>query len=112
MRGKHRGGHLVGFLAGLIPAYAGKTATIEGGGGVRGAHPRVCGENESSEGESWYAQGSSPRMRGKQARRPRAVQARGLIPAYAGKTVSLILAVISKPAHPRVCGENPTWSAL
>ena len=50
--------------------------------------------------------GSSPRVRGKQDARQRALQSGGLIPACAGKTPSLRPGANHLGAHPRVCGEN------
>ncbi len=70
----------------LIPACAGKTRSGIDGGGQRGAHPRVCGENRSLGSATEISAGSSPRVRGKlrvefvNDTLPR------LIPACAGKT--------------------------
>ena len=71
---------------GLIPAWAGKTC---GGALARccvRAHPRVGGENRWRELPDLYSHGSSPRGRGKLARRGSTPRRRGLIPAWAGKT--------------------------
>ena len=54
---------------------------------------------------SW---GSSPRMRGKRWSCPTGHSHRGLIPAYAGKTLSMRKLGLPAGAHPRVCGENAT----
>ena len=80
--------------------------------GSSGAHPRACGENESSEGFRPELFGSSPRMRGKRPRR--ASQRRGsrLIPAHAGKTKTAALCLQGSQAHPRACGENVGSSIL
>ena len=50
--------------------------------------------------------GSSPRVRGKRDARLRPGRRRGLIPACAGKTSSLVAQRPMNRAHPRVCGEN------
>ena len=50
--------------------------------------------------------GSSPRGRGKRSQLIRALQARGLIPAWAGKTPRKPPEPTPPPAHPRVGGEN------
>ena len=50
--------------------------------------------------------GSSPRMRGKQRRRPIPLLYRRLIPAHAGKTIPVQRCCKSARAHPRACGEN------
>ena len=51
--------------------------------------------------------GSSPRGRGKQSVRREGHRNRGLIPAWAGKTVCPSNRVGESGAHPRVGGENP-----
>ena len=50
--------------------------------------------------------GSSPRVRGKRGRGDAPVGGLGLIPACAGKTALSSPFPASRPAHPRVCGEN------
>ena len=91
---------------GLIPAWAGKTKAARLCAKNDRAHPRVGGENSSHALATSSASGSSPRGRGKRRRHRRRGGARGLIPAWAGKTA--IVSLISKPAsaHPRVGGEN------
>ena len=51
-------------------------------------------------------------MRGKQDSRQRALQGRGLIPAYAGKTCGRRHRRPIRRAHPRVCGENCAWCLM
>ena len=91
---------------GLIPGWAGKTTAARLCPKNDRAHPRVGGENSSHALATSSASGSSPRGRGKRRRHRRRGGARGLIPAWAGKTA--IVSLISKPAsaHPRVGGEN------
>ena len=50
--------------------------------------------------------GSSPRMRGKQTWEYNSIAPPRLIPAHAGKTLSLAMQLILERAHPRACGEN------
>ena len=90
----------------LIPAWAGKTMSTWESYYPTGAHPRVGGENGlSSTGRSaWY--GSSPRGRGKPCNTGTSVVCAGLIPAWAGKTLSPLSVLLRAPAHPRVGGEN------
>ena len=70
------------------------------------AHPRVCGENDFISAQGKFVHGSSPRMRGKLFGGGQITEERGLIPAYAGKTLIASPIRNSRPAHPRVCGEN------
>ena len=53
----------------LIPACAGKTGVCGRGDAVSPAHPRVCGENRRVLEPTLTMTGSSPRVRGKRARR-------------------------------------------
>ena len=91
---------------GLIPAHAGKTATMTGGPYSQSAHPRACGENFGHDICNRFEEGSSPRMRGKRLSALFPGQRSGLIPAHAGKTAGSTAANSPKPAHPRACGEN------
>ena len=106
VRGKLTTRPITPEIGGLIPACAGKTASplllLEN----NGAHPRVCGENVVNEVAWAYSRGSSPRVRGKRARRSGSLAGRGLIPACAGKTSIIATAMRQLRAHPRVCGEN------
>ena len=78
------------------------------GDGIAGklAHPRVCGENKPAESTGRGHHGSSQRVRGKPVRCSRQSRKRRLIPACAGKTWWMTILSGSRPAHPRVCGEN------
>ena len=86
-RGKRRRGPALRRQEGLIPAWAGKTLIRASVSSAVAAHPRVGGEN----GLPWCARagtaGSSPRGRGKPDRSDRGRYWRGLIPAWAGKTI-------------------------
>ena len=90
----------------LIPARAGKTVRSTIPGASHAAHPRACGENPSGRTGIPGRTGSSPRVRGKQARREPEVLHRRLIPARAGKTFGSHGEGNWRPAHPRACGEN------
>ena len=90
----------------LIPACAGKTMAPGGGYKSFEAHPRVCGENCFSGLPTLYGTGSSPRVRGKLRPIVAPSNARGLIPACAGKTLVPQQWTAFGKAHPRVCGEN------
>ena len=106
MRGKRGGcgGHFLGVR--LIPACAGKTPTLTVCSVSQRAHPRVCGENEALGCCLDWERGSSPRVRGKLTREAVRREGRRLIPACAGKTTKPTLLLLTRRAHPRVCGEN------
>ena len=105
-RGKLRAAMRRALRPGLIPAWAGKTTPDGGRGAASRAHPRVGGENAPSNvPNSWYS-GSSPRGRGKLDGRPGDRWHQGLIPAWAGKTLSGNTGHQEAAAHPRVGGEN------
>ena len=90
----------------LIPACAGKTRLLKRSAHAAAAHPRVCGENIYVLLTRRYAEGSSPRVRGKPYSEASLSSTGGLIPACAGKTLSCAPSNTESSAHPRVCGEN------
>ena len=96
----------------LIPARAGKTRAVRRGCRRRPAHPRVCGENLSSEYTETDWAGSSPRVRGKRAPESAPRPSLGLIPARAGKTPRPGQRARRGAAHPRACGENKRVNAI
>ena len=111
-RGKHTRARSSSRVAGLIPAWAGKTLRCSRGQGRPPAHPRVGGENNLDATHRRSAPGSSPRGRGKRPCRDVERGERGLIPAWAGKTTLTETTVWAGPAHPRVGGENEYGFAL
>ena len=86
VRGKRQARHVVPHDRGLIPARAGKTRGRRPGRAHAWAHPRACGENGVAMDVNSIGCGSSPRVRGKRARRRSTCVRSGLIPARAGKT--------------------------
>ena len=106
VRGKRRTARISAYRRGLIPACAGKTVASARICSVKGAHPRVCGENEHFIRQKTVQLGSSPRVRGKPQKASPAVDTAGLIPACAGKTQDRYSLCSRQQAHPRVCGEN------
>ena len=90
----------------LIPAHAGKTVGLRLWRAVKPAHPRSRGENHLRHLPSQICCGSSPLTRGKLEFNGLDPFAVGLIPAHAGKTVSVAPHSISSTAHPRSRGEN------
>ena len=106
MRGKPSQAWVTLFRNGLIPAHAGKTRATQPAASASRAHPRACGENLLPFGSRSLLPGSSPRMRGKRSWHRIFVALRRLIPAHAGKTISLDFLRKNSGAHPRACGEN------
>ena len=88
MRGKLLRVVIDGDELGLIPAYAGKTLGHFSELFLHAAHPRVCGENSVLAWSIWLRIGSSPHMRGKRFSGVLYDAFKGLIPAYAGKTLA------------------------
>ena len=90
----------------LIPAHAGKTCWVVRRSLSHRAHPRSRGENARNLAQFKDDTGSSPLTRGKRLPIRRAAQARGLIPAHAGKTWYSAGVSECGWAHPRSRGEN------
>ena len=101
--GRNRDGRVISRL---IPAHAGKTLSRLARRPPLTAHPRSRGENRTGGKNPVVETGSSPLTRGKRDLETLARMARGLIPAHAGKTAHLVLAVFARAAHPRSRGEN------
>ena len=64
------------------------------------------GENRQGVRRRRHQEGSSPRGRGKRCPPSRYQATRGLIPAWAGKTLTATTSTSCRRAHPRVGGEN------
>ena len=111
MRGKRRDYRAGDQQGRNIPAYAGKTGSWGRRAGQETEHPRVCGENVGPYRHRLERPGTSPRMRGKRSPYCPMAKMRRNIPAYAGKTNTLLPAPPPCSEHPRVCGEN-TGGAL
>ena len=90
----------------LIPAWAGKTHEWQLPGVREAAHPRKGGENRPGTGRRASRSGSSPHGRGKPGHQGEERAARGLIPAWAGKTRQSRARARRSAAHPRMGGEN------
>ena len=97
---------------GLIPAWAGKTASAHATTLLTQAHPRVGGENLKLASTPLPDPGSSPRGRGKLEVRLLGRRGLGLIPAWAGKTLCFQPSALLGGAHPRVGGENRGLEAV
>ena len=106
MRGKRKGGRLMAWVRGLIPAHARKTPNLSWRKSRSWAHPRSREENPQSFLAKIAVMGSSPLTRGKpHAQRSRRLFHR-LIPAHAGKTSCLPPSFTLSRAHPHSRGEN------
>ena len=106
MRGAHGTDSLRRSDAGIIPAYAGSTRSNPFIARPQSDHPRVCGEHSVSQPCKWRCTGSSPRMRGARGSGRHKRRRCGIIPAYAGSTLSYQCPCFSMQDHPRVCGEH------
>ena len=106
MRGKVSMSSSFRALAGITPAYAGKSQGRACGASRPRDHPRVCGEKGRKAGAFKLAVGSPPRMRGKVLPDRGRVVGVGITPAYAGKSVPLRPFAVVAGDHPRVCGEK------
>ena len=93
-------------VSGIIPACAGNTTRGPAASSPARDHPRVCGEHVKPGDDASPLKGSSPRVRGtlRQFRDP--IDVRGIIPACAGNTQSLLKMLPAIRDHPRVCGEH------
>ena len=91
---------------GIIPAYAGNTHGTVFLSLVEGDHPRVCGEHTAGSSDITATLGSSPRMRGTLGFHEIILDYAGIIPAYAGNTISKLTRALFHKDHPRVCGEH------
>ena len=73
---------------------------------LRAAHPRSRGENKEGRRSRCLPSGSSPLTRGKRVQERAHGLVGRLIPAHAGKTLTLASGGVEAPAHPRSRGEN------
>ena len=90
----------------LIPAHAGKTFSSMSSSVSSTAHPRSRGENLCPRAGRQDVCGSSPLTRGKLIADTHALRQVRLIPAHAGKTVTISVHGPIRKAHPRSRGEN------
>ncbi len=90
----------------FIPACAGNTRAVRAAVRPRPVHPRVRGEHKAIARPRSVASGSSPRARGTLFKTRAAITSGRFIPACAGNTYRIILAIILPPVHPRVRGEH------
>ena len=106
MRGQQNGRYGNMCILRIIPARAGPTVVRTRHAHLVSDHPRSCGANGAAPRPCMGAAGSSPLVRGQ--RNPNTLVRLGyrIIPARAGPTRNLGLAVWERPDHPRSCGAN------
>ena len=92
---------------GSSPLTRGKPFSLKSRHKQDAAHPRSRGENPYTASTDQDPKGSSPLTRGKRGERCHRSETSGLIPAHAGKTMTLSTKRPSSGAHPRSRGENP-----
>ena len=108
MRGKERSIYNEREAQGITPAYAGKSIPQTPLMVKRWDHPRVCGEKAPRQTLDFAMLGSPPRMRGKGGYSHGHTTFFGITPAYAGKSLTILILYTDRWDHPRVCGEKPT----
>ena len=91
---------------GIIPACAGKSGLRKPRHKRNRDHPRLRGEKGGLSRYSSGKRGSSPLARGKGGARSSSAKVRGIIPACAGKSVSLLSTACCPSDHPRLRGEK------
>ena len=110
MRGKPSKTKQKQAKARITPAHAGKTTSVPLNNPLWTDHPRACGENASIVLYFATLVGSPPRMRGKRIRYSTSRAMRRITPAHAGKTTPSRTRMAAISDHPRVCGENISYS--
>ena len=92
--------------SGIIPAYAGSTEAVRALPAVRADHPRIRGEHSTPPDGTVLDPGSSPHTRGARAWSARPARPAGIIPAYAGSTMTATSGPVPSTDHPRIRGEH------
>ena len=107
-RGRGKASHCFHTLsiAGITPAWAGKSPVWHPCSGRCGDHPRVGGEKDRLSQHFKAEEGSPPRGRGKAQADAKKKAEEGITPAWAGKSASTAHPAASAVDHPRVGGEK------
>ena len=106
MRGTGSDGPAGVQLHRFIPAHAGNRSFTRCTSVPWQVHPRACGEQMIAWNTRSEVSGSSPRMRGTDSRIPRRSFRERFIPAHAGNRSIDRHFSMTKPVHPRACGEQ------
>ena len=93
-------------VTGIIPAYAGSTASDGASVYSPRDHPRIRGEHPPPKVQGGGLRGSSPHTRGARLRSESSRRRRRIIPAYAGSTAAIHGDAIDDWDHPRIRGEH------
>ena len=107
MRGTRGGWRRACRQTRFIPAPAGNTSSRTTRRFTPAVHPRACGEHSFRVGPVHPQNGSSPRMRGTPILATVENHIDRFIPAHAGNTETSTASNLSRPVHPRACGEHP-----
>ena len=92
-------------LGRIIPAHAGNSASSTTATAAASDHPRACGELALVLKSGMAEYGSSPRMRGTRSSSCAAARSLRIIPAHAGNSSPRKPSSLTRPDHPRACGE-------
>ena len=106
MRGSPWRWYFIVIRLGIIPAHAGLTWESRTTNCSSRDHPRACGAHVLALADFESRWGSSPRMRGSQARTHAEHGAPGIIPAHAGLTDNIAREAAFHRDHPRACGAH------
>ena len=90
----------------IIPAYAGSTIPVPMDRRAHPDHPRIRGEHSPMSRPTTIPTGSSPHTRGAHTNENIDMWIVGIIPAYAGSTISLRTSRAWRWDHPRIRGEH------
>ena len=96
----------------ITPAHAGNSLRRGKTQGIKGDHPRPCGEQFVQFAAIPTPQGSPPPMRGTGTSSIRTSSTRGITPAHAGNSRIAIGFLTKFEDHPRPCGEQPKICGL
>ncbi len=109
-RGRDLPGALLLRSAGPPPQTRGRAPRPHPPTDQQGGHPRVCGAERYHYGHFFHQRGPSPRLRGRgPVDRSESLPARS-IPASAGTSCGGRKVGIDIVVHPRVCGDEVSWS--
>ena len=106
MRGKAFAKSRRNFVAGITPAYAGKSTATDTPRKTHRDHPRLCGEKPVDCTMISDSAGSPPPMRGKAFHTKNSLLLIRITPAYAGKSLGVVPNDQRCWDHPRLCGEK------